>query len=86
VLELELTDYVTAPCGEETDDEDDYASGLALCVVDLLKDPGTPPVAESTVGIARTPRAIMVLSMMIVALILLVQQRTLTETHHPTDL
>lgn len=43
-------------------------------------------MAESTVGIARTPRAMIVLSMMIVALILHVQLRTLAETHHPTDL
>jgi hypothetical protein len=39
--------------------------------VDVLSDPGTPPVAESTVGIARTPKAMIVFNMMMVALILI---------------
>jgi hypothetical protein len=36
----------------------------------LLREPGTPPVADSTVGMANTPSAMIVLSMMIVAMIL----------------
>jgi hypothetical protein len=40
----------------------------------LLRDPGTPPVADNTVGIASTPSAIIVFNMIIVALILGVQR------------
>jgi hypothetical protein len=55
----------------------------------LLRDPGTPPVADSTVGIASTPSAIMVFNMIIVALILDVQPslwspRMLSLTIRPT--
>jgi hypothetical protein len=56
---------------------------------DILRDPGTPPVAESTVGIANTPSAIMVFNMMIHALSLDMSKEhdgKGHETYHPADL
>jgi hypothetical protein len=53
----------------------------------LLRDPGTPPVADSTVGIASTPSAIIVFNMIIVALILVFSGDLKTRVCHysPSD-
>jgi hypothetical protein len=56
---------------------------------DSLREPGTPPVADNTVGMARTPSAMIVFNMMIVALILVIRDAIVsrdTSTYQPTDL
>lgn len=85
VISLELPHDHSGPGGQDSDDNDDWVSAEVKHRYSgryALRDPGTPPVADSTVGIASTPKAMIVFNMTMQALILLISQVGCMSTGH----